>query len=101
LANLIKTIDGYSKNIVSNELKITKKNVESQEEYLYLKSKGKSGLKDEYIEGDLELRFFRISSIEKYVPTPDSKLKAPLIKKSTLKSYIKNTVLLNMKIKNI
>ena len=88
LANLIKTIDGYSKNIVSNELKITKKNVESQEEYLYLKSKGKSGLKDEYIEGDLELKFFRISSIEKYVPTPDSKLKAPLIKKSTLKTPV-------------
>ena len=55
---------------------------------MYLKSKGKSGLKDEYIEGDLELRFFRISSIEKYVPTPDSKLKAPLIKKSTLKTPV-------------
>jgi len=88
LANLVKSVDSYSKNIVSNELKITTKNVESQKDYLFLKSKGKTSLGEEFIEGDLELRFFRISSIEKYVPTPDSKLKAPLVPKSTKKTPV-------------
>ncbi|EJP22391.1 hypothetical protein HMPREF1142_1344 [Peptostreptococcaceae bacterium AS15] len=88
LASLIKLVDENSKNIVSNELKIKKKNVEDQKEYLFLKSKGKTNLSDEYIEGDLELRFFRISSIEKYVPTPDSKLKAPLVSKSTKRTPV-------------
>ena len=88
LANLVKLVDENSKNIVSNELKITRKTVEDQKEFLFLKSKGKTNLSDEYIEGDLELRFFRISSIEKYVPNPDSKLKAPLVPKSTKRTPV-------------
>ena len=88
LANLVKLVDENSKNIVSNELKITRKTVEDQKEFLFLKSKGKTNLSDEYIEGELELRFFRISSIEKYVPNPDSKLKAPLVPKSTKRTPV-------------
>lgn len=93
LAKLLKIIDENEQNIVSNKLSIAKREDASEDQYtLYREGKDSRN----YIEGNLNLQFFRVKSLEEYMPKiqetmldtnpiPKSKQISPIIEYSWAK----------------
>ena len=82
LKELVKLVDTNAQNIVSNQLSISKRDSFSEGYNSYGKNL------DDYIEGDFNLRFFRVLSLEEYMPKKKSMFETKPIGKSPFDSPI-------------